>query len=62
MTFFAHKIFPKKPYPTVKGLQLVLEEIALKNPKAKGFAPEQAVDLSFVKELDEAGFIDRLYR
>ncbi len=60
--FYALKTFPKKPYPTLKGLQLVLEEIALQNPKAKTFAVEQAVDLSFLKELDESGFIDRLYR
>jgi hypothetical protein len=59
--FFAHKIFPKKPYPTLKGLQLVLEEMAMQNPKAKAFKAEQAVDISFIKELDESGEIDRLY-
>ena len=60
--FFALKTFPRKPYPTLKGLQLVLEELAVQNPKAKSFNPEQAVDLSFIRELDESGYIDRLYR
>lgn len=53
---------PSKPYPTLKGIQLILDEIGEKNPKAKGMKPEAFVDLRFVKELDESGAIDRLYR
>jgi NitT/TauT family transport system substrate-binding protein len=59
--FFAGKIVPRKPYPTLPGIQLVLKEIALTNPKARDFAPERAVDFSFIRELDESGFLDRLW-
>ncbi len=31
-------------------------------PKAKTFRPEDFVDLSFVRELDQSGFINNLYR
>src|SRR5438445_8044056 len=33
-----------------------------KNPKAEAATPDQFVDLTFVKELDSSGFIDRLYK
>jgi ABC-type nitrate/sulfonate/bicarbonate transport system substrate-binding protein len=56
------KIIPKKPYPTLKGLQLAMDELAGKNPRVKGAKPEQFLDLRFLKELDESGFIDRLYQ
>ncbi len=53
---------PRKPYPTLKGIQLILNEIGEQNPKARGVKPEAAVDARFIKELDESGAIDRLYR
>jgi nucleoid-associated protein YgaU len=33
-----------------------------KDPEARSARPEQFVDLTFVKELDSSGFIDRLYK
>lgn len=59
--FYVEKV-PKKPYPTLKGIQVVLNEIAKRNPKAKGSNPSQFVNVSFLKELDESGYIDRLYK
>ncbi len=53
---------PTKPYPTLKGIQLILDEIGEKNPKARSVKPETVVDARFVKELDESGAIDRLSR
>jgi nucleoid-associated protein YgaU len=40
----------------------MLRELARKEPKAQTARPEQFVDLTFVKELDSSGFIDRLYK
>jgi ABC-type nitrate/sulfonate/bicarbonate transport system substrate-binding protein len=59
---YALTIIQKKPYPTLKGLQLVMDELAARNPKIRGARPEQFVDLRFLKELDDSGFIDGLYR
>ena len=56
------KIFLKKPYPAMGGVQLALEEIGERNPAAKNARPEQFVDASFVRELDESGYIDGLYK
>ena len=59
---FNASIYLKKPYPTIKGIQLALEEFGEKNPAAKSARPEQFTDISFVKELDESGYIDSLYK
>jgi NitT/TauT family transport system substrate-binding protein len=56
------KLTPEKPYPTVRGIEVILREIAARNPKAKSARPEEFIDLAFVKELDSSGFIDRLYK
>ena len=55
-------LIPEKPYPTLKGIQIMLQELAAKNPKAQSAKPEQFVDLTFIKELDNSGFINSLYK
>ena len=55
-------LVPEKPYPTLKGVQIILREFGAKDPAARSAKPEQFVDVSIVKELDAAGFIDRLYK
>lgn len=53
---------PEKPYPTVRGIEVILRELALEDPKARSARAEEFVDLAFVEELDRSGFVDRLYR
>jgi NitT/TauT family transport system substrate-binding protein len=55
-------LVPEKPYPTLKGIAVMLQELAGQEPKAQTARPEQFVDLTFVRELDTSGFIDRLYK
>ena len=55
-------LIPQKPYPSMKGIQTILRELGTKNPAARTAKPEQFVDISFMKELDSAGFIDQLYK
>mgnify|MGYP003574996430 CR=1 FL=1 len=55
-------LVPEKPYPTMKGVQIILREFGAKDPVARAARPEQFVDISIVKELDSSGFIDRLYK
>jgi hypothetical protein len=40
----------------------LLDDLALKNPKAANADPKDFVDLSFIKELDSSGFIKQLYK
>lgn len=55
-------LIPQKPYPTLKGIQTILRELGAKDAAARAARPEQFVDLTFMKELDSSGFIDRLYK
>lgn len=53
---------PRKQYPTLEGIRTVLNTLADKDPKVKTVKPEDLVDMRFVKELDQSGFIDGLYK
>lgn len=55
------KLAPKQ-YPTLEGIKNILEPLAQTDPKAKTAKPEDFVDMRFIKELDESGFIDDLYK
>jgi ABC-type nitrate/sulfonate/bicarbonate transport system substrate-binding protein len=55
-------LFPKKQYPTIEGIKFVIDDLAERDPRAKNAKPEQFVDLTFIKELDQSGFIDGLYK
>jgi NitT/TauT family transport system substrate-binding protein len=55
-------LVPEKPYPTLKGIQIMLREMGARDATARAARPEQFVDLTFIKELDTSGFIDRLYK
>lgn len=50
----------KKPYPTLKGIQFLLDQLAPQLPQAKKAKPEQFVDLSLLQELEKEGFFVEL--
>jgi NitT/TauT family transport system substrate-binding protein len=60
--YFAGKIVPKKPYPAVKGVKALLDLAAKERPEATKAPPERFINSSLLKELDDSGFIDRLYQ
>ena len=55
-------LVPEKPYPTLKGIQIILRELGAKDPAARSARPEQFVDTTILKELESSGFIDKLYK
>jgi ABC-type nitrate/sulfonate/bicarbonate transport system substrate-binding protein len=55
-------VFPEVPYPSPDGVKTMLDDLAIKNPKAAAADPKSFVDLSFVKELESSGFIKQLYK
>lgn len=58
------KELPRKPCPTLEGVASVLKLMAQHglNAKAVQLKPEDVVDMSLCKKLDESGFMDRLYQ
>ena len=60
VNFYAPKL-ARVPYPTIGGVRFVLDQIAARDPKAKNVAPESFMELRFVKQLEDSGFIQGLY-
>jgi NitT/TauT family transport system substrate-binding protein len=56
------KLTLKVPYPTEPGIQLYLDQLKIKNPKAAQAKPSDFTDITFLKELEASGFIERLYK
>lgn len=59
--YYVTKIFPRVPYTKVEAVQGVLDEKSVDNPKAKEIKPDSLIDMRILKELDESGFINKLY-
>lgn len=57
----ASKHYNEVPYPSLRAVQTILDFIVRDEPKARGLDPKSLVDESFVRELDESGFIKALY-
>jgi ABC-type nitrate/sulfonate/bicarbonate transport system substrate-binding protein len=54
-------ILPETPAPTPDGVKTLLDDLAVKNPKAAAANPRDFVDMSFVEEIERSGFIKQLY-
>ncbi len=48
------------PYPTVEGVSVLLKALGKTQPKALTAKPEDFIDSSLVRELDQSGFIAQL--
>ncbi len=55
------KMLSPAPYPNSKGVQAVLDEVLQTKKDAKKVTLDDLVDDSFVKELDQSGYVKSLY-
>ena len=53
--------FENAPYPALKGVSSVLEFLSRDNPKARSADPRSFIDGSIVKDIEDSGFIKKLY-
>jgi NitT/TauT family transport system substrate-binding protein len=60
--YFAPNIVPQKPYPSLKGIKALIDLAAVEKPELRSISPERFVNTTILKEVDDSGFIDRLYR
>ena len=60
VNFYAPKL-ARVPYATIGGMRFVLDQVAVRDPRAKNVNPESFMDNRFVKQLEESGFINGLY-
>jgi len=57
----ADHMLPRKQFPSRAGIQTILDELAERNPKVRQAKPEDFIDIRFVQQLDDNGYIDQLY-
>jgi hypothetical protein len=55
------KLLPK-PYPDHEAVANAYKLCCLKNPEAEEMSPMALWDLHYLRELDNSGFIDELYK
>src|SRR5689334_4679548 len=55
-------VLEQQPYPSLEVIKSGLEILSLQFPQAKQTDPNPLVDLSFVRKLDQNGFIAELYK
>ena len=54
------KLIPVKPYPTLEGFRIVLDELSEKIPTAKTANPKDFTDTRFLDELDRSGYFEQI--
>ena len=59
-TLYAEKYFVKLPLPNVQGMQNILDDYAVVNPRARELDASRLIDASFVQELQREGFFRSL--
>jgi ABC-type nitrate/sulfonate/bicarbonate transport system substrate-binding protein len=56
----ARRLYSEIPWPPTEGFDLVARELAQRNPKLRDFDTSSVVDLQFVRELEQSGFLKSL--
>jgi ABC-type nitrate/sulfonate/bicarbonate transport system substrate-binding protein len=60
-TFYSEKL-EKIPYPTLKEIKFIIDEMAERKPQAKKATPESFVDMSVLQEIEQSGFFAQLWK
>jgi len=58
---YAVRFMARLPYPALKGVEAILEDLAKSNPRARGADPRRFIEPRFLKELEGSGFVSQLY-
>lgn len=58
---WAHSL-ARKPYPSIEAIANVFQLAVRRNPEIANFNPLALWDTHYVRELDDSGYIDQLYR
>ena len=58
----ALQVMPKKPYADIAGISSMVEFMAESDPLVARVKPEEVINHSVLKKLDDSGFLDQLYK
>ena len=59
--FYSERL-EKIPYPTIKGIKFILDDLAERHPQARKTSPESFVDVSLLQEMEQSGFFKQLWK
>ncbi|MBI1997065.1 MAG: ABC transporter substrate-binding protein [Deltaproteobacteria bacterium] len=57
---YFNRYIPRIPYPSVEAMKTALDDIAVRDPRARGARAEQFIDASLMQELEKEGFLKQL--
>lgn len=58
---YAHRLIRRVPYPDPQGIQTIIDQLAKTRPQMKNLNPADFIDPSILKEIDDSGFVKKLY-
>jgi ABC-type nitrate/sulfonate/bicarbonate transport system substrate-binding protein len=57
----SQRLIRRVPYPDREGIQTIIDQLAKTRPQMKNLNPGDFIDPSILKEIDESGFVKKLY-
>lgn len=57
----SQKLIRRVPYPSREGIQTIIDQLAKTRPEMKNLNPGDFIDPSILKEIEDSGFIKKLY-
>jgi ABC-type nitrate/sulfonate/bicarbonate transport system substrate-binding protein len=58
---YYRSIIQKVPYPTLEGLQTILDDLAEADARARTVQPQQLVNTAVLEQLEREGYLKQLY-
>ena len=57
----SQRLIRRVPYPDREGIQTIIDQLAKSRPQMKSLNPNDFIDPSILKEIEDSGFIKKLY-
>jgi NitT/TauT family transport system substrate-binding protein len=57
----SQRLIRRVPYPDREGIQTIIDQLAKTRPQMKNLNPNDFIDPSILKEIEDSGFIKKLY-
>ena len=57
----SQRLIRRVPYPDREGIQTIIDQLAKTRPQMKNLNPADFIDPSILKEIDDSGFVKKLY-
>jgi len=58
---YSQRLVPAVPYPTTAGIQTIIDHLTKSRPEAKALKASDFIDASILKEIEDSGFVKKLY-